>query len=52
MKKRRIKPGHKYRLCPENCPYRDRLAPVCGHCTKRIVEEMEAKRRELRSKET
>ena len=26
--------------CPENCRYRDRLAPFCGYCLPKIMKEL------------
>lgn len=27
--------------CPDNCAYRHKLAPMCGFCLKKILEDLE-----------
>jgi hypothetical protein len=37
-------------MCPDNCRYRDRLAPFCGYCMLEILgrkQEMEEKDGEI-----
>ena len=36
---RMVKKGHRYRVCPKDCVYRDRLANVCGVCLRKIMED-------------
>ena len=43
MKTRTTKRVKEYRLCPEDCIYRNKLVNFCGVCLKDIMEERKKK---------